>query len=119
MGDDYLFDAHAFALGCLIRNYVIAQVNMGCTRPRRAVPGRTIRGEADFCVMDNHILEMAIVSRRWIHESIEHEQYWRSNPEASVRHLAHCVPLVVNKKWGSFEKLGTFLVLIISEVMLE
>jgi hypothetical protein len=75
MGDDYLFDAHAFALGCLIRNYVIAQVSMGCTRPRRAVPGRTIRGEADFCVMDNHILEMAIVSRRWIHESIEHEQY--------------------------------------------
>ena len=52
-------------------------------------------------------------------KSIEHEQYWRSNPEASVCHLAHCVPFVVNKKCGFFEKLGTFLVLIISEVMLE
>ncbi len=98
---------------------LLPTVSMGCTRPRRAVPGRTIRGEADFCVIDNHILEMAIVRRRWIHESIEHEQYWRSNPEASVCHLAHCVPFVVNKKCGFFEKLGTFLVLIISEVMLE
>lgn len=51
MGDDYFFDAHAFALGYLIHNYVVAYSEYGMHASYR----ETIRGEADFCVMNNHI----------------------------------------------------------------